>query len=160
MHALQIVENSPQRLVATQTPYSASFLPVLGIVVALGLGAWYAFTRKWRMLFIPALALLVLGGLMLLPRYPTFHLQVDQATRTIASEGKRGDTVVRAFTVQGDELSGADMQFNRGASTIVLIRRDGSLLYPLGEQQLQDEPDQYVVLNALRAAIPNAAGKP
>ena len=52
------------------------------------------------------------------------------------------------------------MQFNRGARTIGLLRRDGSTLYPLGEQQLQNEPDQYVVLNAIREFIGQVPAAP
>lgn len=159
MHSLQIIKNSPQELVAVQTPYSASFLSVLGIVVALGFCAWFAYTRQWRLLIIPALALLVFWGLTLIPSAPTYHLQVDRVGHRVISEARRGDAVVTSFSVDTIELSGADMQFNRGASTIVLIRKDGSLLYPLGEQQLQNEPDQYVVLNVLRSVIADSSGK-
>ncbi len=153
MRSLQIVENSPQQLVAVQTPYTASFLPVLGILIALGFGLWFAFSRQWLRLLIPGIAILVFGSLMLLPKNPTYHLRVDRAAHQVTSEGRRGDAVVESFTASGSELAGADMQFNRGASTIVLTRRDGSVLYPFGEQQLQDEPDQYVVLTALRDLI-------
>jgi hypothetical protein len=52
------------------------------------------------------------------------------------------------------------MQFNRGARTIVMIGKDGRQIFPLGAQQLQDEPDQYVVLNALRSAIGQASVTP
>ena len=147
-------------LTADQTPYSASFLPAFGIVVALGFSAWLAYTRQWRLLIIPALALTVLEALALMPSAPTYHLQVDRAAHSVTSEERRKDVVVSSFSVSANELSGADMQFNRGASTIVLIRKDGSLLFPLGEQQLQDEPDQYVVLNVLRDVIAKSGGKP
>lgn len=153
MRSLQIVENSPQQLVAVQTPYGASFLLVLGVIVAIGFCGWFAFTRQWRLLVIPGIALLVLCGLALIPSVPTYHLQIDKPGHRITSEARRGDAVVNSFTVNGSDLSSADMQYNRGASTIVLLRRDGSQLYPLGEQQLQDEPDQSVVLTALRDAI-------
>ena len=158
MRSLQIMENSPQQLLAVQTPYGASFLPVLGALVALGFCAWFAYSRQWRLLIIPALALVVLGGLALIPRAPTYHLQVDRAAHQVTSEARRGEAVVTSFSVAAQDLSGADMQFNRGASTIVLIRRDGSLLFPLGEQQLQNEPDQYVVLNVLREEIAHSGG--
>ena len=59
-----------------------------------------------------------------------------------------------------DEIASAEMQFNRGARTIVMIGKDGRQIFPLGAQQLQDEPDQYVVLNALRSAIGQASVTP
>lgn len=157
MHSLQIVENTPQQLVAVQTPYGASFLLVLGIIVALGFLAWFAFTRQWKLLLIPGVALLVFIGLARMPSVPTYRLQIDKADHRITSEARRGGTVVSSFTVSGADLSSADMQYNRGASTIVVLRRDGSQLYPLGEQQLQDEPDQSVVLTALRDVLTPAA---
>lgn len=160
MRSLQIVENSPQQLIAMQTPYSASFLLVLGILVALGFCGWFAFTRQWRLLVIPGIALLVLGSLALTPSVPTYHLQINKASRQITSEARRGDAVVNSFTVSGTDLSSADMQSNRGATNIVLLRHNGSQLFPLGEQQLQGEADQsnqYVILTALRELITPAA---
>lgn len=159
MRSLQIMENSPGQFLAVQTPYTASFLPVLGALVAAVFCAWFAYTRQWRLLAIPVLALLVLGGLALIPRPPTFRLQVNRAAHQVTSEAQRGTAVVTSFSVAASDLSGADMQFNRGATTIVLIRKNGSLLYPLGEQHLQNEPDQYVVLNVLRDEISHSSSR-
>ena len=157
MRSLQIIENTQRQLEAVQTAYSSSWLLGLAIIVAAGFSIWLIRARQWKLLIIPAAALFVFGLLALMPKAPTYHLVVNLDDGQIRSEAKRGDRVVSSFVVSTHELSGADMQFNRGATTIVLIRKDGSLLFPLGEQQLQNEPDQYVVLNVLRTAIGNTA---
>lgn len=65
---------------------------------------------------------------------------------------KRGVVLERTQTSVSDFTS-AEMQYGRGSSAIILIRPDGKLVYPLGDEQLQNESNQYVVLTALREVI-------
>ncbi len=115
---------------------------MLGLLVALGFLVRLAWLRQWSMAVIPGIFVVTLLWLVLLPEYPTYQMTLDRSAHSLTLRATRKGKLVSSFQVSTAELSSADMQFNRGARTIVLVRRDGSLLYPLGEQQLQDEPDQ------------------
>ena len=155
MRSLQIVENSPQQLIAVQTATSLGWLYAIFITVAVAAAIWMVWTRQWRLLGVPALVIALFGFFALLPKPPIYTLTIDFAANAVLSRATRGSADVSSFTVKGRDLSAADMQSNRGATAIALTRQDGSLLFPLGEEMLQNEPDQYVVLTALRKVIAN-----
>ena len=153
MRSLQVLQNDGGLMVAKQTPYTAGFIPYLFILLSAGFLIRFLWTRQFRAAVIPGLVLVFVLSDFLTPVVPTYTLILNREKRTLTSEARVKNAVQAGFTVDAEDLNSAEMQFNRGATTIVLVRRDGSLLYPLGEQQLQDEPDQYVVLNAIRQMI-------
>ena len=153
MRCLHILGNTGIRLIAEQTPYNGYFLTYIAILFAAGFLIRYLWSRRFKLAALPGSIIIFLLLDFLMPTIPTYTLTLNREARTINSEARVKNTVQSRFTVAASDLNSAEMQFNRGAITIVLVRRDGSLLYPLGEQQLQDEPDQYVVSNAIRKMI-------
>ena len=157
MRALQILENSPRQLLAVQTAPSVRWLFVFFVMAAFVGVALSLRKRFWRGAAIAGSLLVLFGLLAALPKPASYRLHIDVPNRVITSEGVRNGTLVSSFMVNGSDLSAAELQSNRGDTAIVLIRQDGSLLFPLGEEKLKGEPDQYVVLTALRATIHDAA---
>ena len=156
MPSVNIIENTSARLVAVQTPQTWGPIPALLSVVAGLFLLRLLWTRQWKLAIVPGLFLLVFFLLWLIPETPTFRVTLDLAGHSLTSEASKNGKVVSEFAVSAGDLSSAEMQSNRGARTIILIRKDGSLLYPLGKQKLQGEPDQYVILNAIRQFIGQA----
>jgi len=153
MKLVTILSNANGQLVAEQRPQSVGFLLVIGTLLMLALAFYFVRSRAWTMLVLPGLGLLILFGLSLIGQKTTFRIQVDESGHQIVSQELKGDKVISTVTTPSSDIASAEMQSNRGARKIVLIHRDGHQSFPLGEQELQDEPDQYVILNALRAAI-------
>ena len=56
-------------------------------------------------------------------------------------------------TIHRSEIASVEMQFDRGDRRIALVLKNGQVLFPLGSEYVQNEPTQYLVLNALREAI-------
>jgi hypothetical protein len=90
----------------------------------------------------------------------SFRVEVDQPSRQIVSQELSNGKVISSTAITASDLNSAEMQFDRGKRTIVLIGRDGQQIFPLGEERLQNEPNQYVILNALRAAIGQTPAAP
>lgn len=159
MRALHILENTSQQFVAVQTAPSVRWLFLFFLAAALVglLLSWRE--RFWRGVAVAGCLLVLFGLLAALPKPATYLLRIDVNGRVITSEGTLNGTLISSFAVNGSDLSAAELQSSREAADIVLVRQDGSLLFPLGEQKVQNEPDQYVVLTALRKAVHNAEGR-
>lgn len=156
MHALHILQNSSQQLIAVQTAPSVRWLFLFFVVAAVVFGVLAFKKRFWLGVGLSACLLLLFGSLAALPKPATYKLRVDLKRGVITSEGTRNGTLVSSFVVNGSDLSAAELQSDRGDTAIVLIRQKGSLLFPLGEEKLKGEPDQYVVLTALRGTLHEA----
>lgn len=153
MKLISILSNANGLLVAEQQPQTVGFLVALLVIGMLGLALYFIRRHAWTMLVLPADALVIALSLWRFGQGDTYRVTVDQQHHQIVSQRIDGNKVVANTTTPASDLTSAEMQFNRGASKIVLIHRDGHQSFPLGEQELQDEPNQYVVLNAMRLAI-------
>lgn len=153
MKLITIITHANGHLVAEQRPQSTGFLVALLSLFLLLLAIQFIRARAWKWLLFPAGAFLFLILLSFVGTPTTYRINIDQPHRLIVSEQIVDGKVVATTTIPASDLSSAELQFDRGARTIVLIHRDGRQSFPLGEQELQDEPNQYVILNALREAI-------
>ncbi len=153
MKNLNILSDAAGVLVAEQKPQSIGPVPVILLIISACLSVWFVRAKQWKLLVFPFALVLIILLPLALSRYPTYKLVVDQSKGTITSVATLNGRQLSALEISATDLTSAEIQFNRGARTIVLVRRDGALVYPLGEQQLQDEPNQYIVLNALRGVI-------
>ena len=153
MRLISILSNSGGRLVAEQRPQNINFLLLLFGFAIVAAVIFIVRVHAYKMLLLPGCLTLLLLFLANVGEKVTYRVTVDQASHTITSDQIKGGKVVGSAALPASDLTSAEMQFNRGARTIVLIGRDGSQHFPLGEAQVQDEPDQYVILNALREAI-------
>ncbi|MEW9573513.1 hypothetical protein ABQJ54_17300 [Rhodanobacter sp. Si-c] len=153
MKLITIITHANGHLVAEQRPQSAGFLMVLLALILLVVSIQFIRARAWKWLLIPGLAFLFMMLLSFTGTTTTYRISVDQPRHLIVSEQIVRGKIVATTTTPASDLSSAELQFDRGARTIVLVHRDGHQSFPLGEQELQDEPGQYVILNALREAI-------
>lgn len=154
---ITVLSNSNGHLIAQQRPPGDSITHFF-VILLLGFAVYCIWIRAWKLLFLPGVLLIV----FLFPSGQRNTLQVDidqQTGEIVCSESDKGK-VISSTTVTASELTAAEMQFNRGARRIVLIHRDGHQTFPLGEAELQGEPDQYVILNALRQVIGQAPVAP
>jgi hypothetical protein len=150
---ITVLQNANGHLIAEQRPQTGNFIIVLGLLIAIFFALVLAYRHQWKMMLLPVLAALVLIPMWHSSSNPIYRIVVDQQAHEVVSDKLvDGKSVEHTVTPTG-EITSAEMQFNRGARTIVMIGRDGRQIFPLGEQQLQNEPDQYVILNALRQAI-------
>jgi hypothetical protein len=157
---ITVLQNANGHLVAEQRPQTGNFIVVAGLLAAIVFALVLAYKQQWKMLLIPGLAALVLILMWRSPNNPVYRIVVDQQAHEVVSDKLVDGKSVEHTVTPTSEIASAEMQFNRGARTIVMIGRDGKQIFPLGEQQLQNEPDQYVVLNALRQAIGQAPVTP
>ena len=153
MKLISILSNANGQFIAEQAPQSVGFLLAIFTIGLLALAAYYFYTRAWSLLTIPGIGLLMVFGLSLIGQKTSFRIHVDEPARQIISQEFKGDKVLSTVTTPFSDISSIEMQSNRGALTIAILHRDGHLSFPLGEQALQDEPDQYVILNTMRQAI-------
>ena len=107
--------------------------------------------RKW-VLGVFMLVLAAGLSLMMLPG-ATYRVKVDRAGRTISWETKRAGASEPQGSLPAASIQSADFDFNRNARNILLIGRDGKQYFPLGSQHFTGEPDQSVVLTAIRELI-------
>ena len=148
---LSILENSSARLIAEQSPPNSWFFGTISLVLLAGAAAVALYHRRW-----PLGLLFGLGALcmiwVVLPG-PTYRITVDKAGGKVQWSTLKGGKETSTEAVPASDLSSADMEFNRDARNIVLLHKDGTQSYPLGRQHFSGEPEQYVVLNAIRQMI-------
>ena len=87
---------------------------------------------------------------------PTYRITVDRAAGKVEWVTLKGGKEGSSDALAASDIASADMEFNRNARNIVIVRKDGSQSYPLGRQHFTGEPEQYVVLNAIRQLIGQA----
>lgn len=160
MKLISIISNTSGNLIAEQHPQTAGFLIGVFTLACIGFAIYLVWTRAWTMLILPILGLALMLFLSRIGQKTTYRVDIDQQTHQITSEQLKDGKVISTTTTPASDLTSAEMQFNRGARTIVLIHRDGHQSFPLGEEELQDEPDQYVILNALRQVIGQSPASP
>lgn len=156
---LTIQTNTPSSLVALQGPQPAvdsvwMYLLLAGVFLGLTF-----YQRQWKLAVVP-LGILLLGVVSYVGRLgkPSYQMSANFSTGTVHSEtlARSGAVVSKQDTTLADVAS-AEMQYNRNATRIALILRNGEQRFPLGELHYNNEPDQYVILTKLREAIGQAA---
>ena len=99
-------------------------------------------------------ALLLIGAFLLfLNRGVMYHMEIAQNDGELHySEIDKGK-VVSDSNLYLENISSADMQYRRQDARLVVILRDGRQVYPLGDDWVRQDPDQAVVLAAIRNAL-------
>ena len=156
MFSLTILENSAKILVAEQSAPGALFHVLVATLVTLASAAVIMLPRKW----VPGVLLLSFAvgfSLMRLPG-PTNRITVHRDTNTIAWEAEKSSNVEAHGEIAAASIQSAEFDFNRNDRNILLIGRDGKQYFPLGKQHFGGEPEQAVVLAAIRELIGQGAG--
>ena len=157
MKLFNIISDVHGHLVIVQQPQ-----PGLGpffIVAAVVLTLVLCYQRAWVALFVPAIFAWV-AYLCFTAGQSTYRAEIIPETHQIISEQMDKGKLTAKTIIPINDIASAEMQSNRGATRIALIMRDGTVILPLGPIDLQDEPDQYVALTAIRQVIAqNDAGQ-
>ena len=158
MSGLTIIEKSATILVAEQSPPSVPIFALIPTLVAACAAVAVLLKRKWVLgLFLVVLAAGL--SLMLLPG-AAYRITVNRSVRTISWEKRQSGKVEAQEAIGAANIQSADMDFNRNARNIILMSRDGRQYFPLGNQHFTGEPEQAVVLAAIRKLIgQNAVGE-
>ena len=156
MSSLNILQNSATTLIAEQSPPGGGFFMIVSMLVALGVGV-FAFTQRRWVLGLLMFGLSAVFLLFLLPGV-AYRIELNREAHTIAWEQVRSGKAISRQQVDAGSIQSADMDFNRNARNIILLGRDGTQYYPLGRQHFTGEPEQAVVLTAVREMIGAAPG--
>lgn len=148
-----ILQNAHGILVAEQAPQVTHtgdyiFVTLLAAGIIFGL-----YAKMWKIFWTGLLLFIFQFTLLLKPAHPTYRMTLDTSSGLIKTEARRKDAVLSTSYVSKVDISNAQMAFNRGDTRIVIVKVDGSIYYPLGEQYIQDAPEEYVVLNAIQRMI-------
>ncbi len=153
MPLLTIQQNTPTQLVAVQSPGTATAYSIWVLLTAIAVVACALYYRRWWLVIVGIALVVFMIPWRSSQRAPNYEVVVDKSARIITSKTMLGNRMEQTFSEDARDLASAEMQFNRGATRIVLIQQDGQQKFPFGELHYQDEPDQYVVLNAMRQTI-------
>ena len=151
MSSLVILENSANILVAEQSAAGTLFGVLVAILVTTASAVVIMLPRKW----VPgALLLLSVAGFLLMGLPGTTNkVTLDRDAHTIAWETRHYNNVEAHGQISSASIQSAEFDFNRGDRNIILISRDGKEYFPLGDQHFSGEPEQSVVLAAIRELI-------
>ena len=148
---LPILENTQARLVAEQSPPATLFFGVISALICGGVAGIAILHRKWVLGLILG-ALTVLFVFLAIPG-SVYRITVDRSAGKVQWVTTKQGRETSSEEVAATDISSAELEFNRDARCIVLILKDGSQVYPLGRQHYSGEPEQYVVLDAIRQLI-------
>lgn len=152
--SLTILQNSAERLFAEQSPPGGLFFMVIAMLIAATLSVVMLRFRKW--VLGAFMAVMAAGfSLALLPA-AAYRVSVDRQARTVSWDRVRSGKVEAHQELAAAEIQSADFDFNRNARNILLIGRDGRQYLPLGDQHFSGEPEQSIVLAAIREVIAQA----
>ena len=149
---LTLVENSSSRLVVQQAAANTflRFPMHLLMVVAIGLLIFFAVTRRWSWMLVPAI-LLVLAAVTS-RSMPTYTVTVDNQARLVS-----WNTAASGGSEQGsvpvDALQASGLQSGKSGNRPVLVRKDGGNIYPLGTSYFMNEPVQLVLTQHIQTLI-------
>ena len=117
--------------------------------------------RLWKLSLACLFGLLIQTPYWLTGRPPSYRMTLTRSSGDIRTETVNKDNVVVSVAeLRRSEMASSDMQFNRGDTRVVIVKKDGTVFYPLGEQYLQGYPQMYVVLNAIRQTLGQNAAPP
>ena len=154
----QIVQNAGGVLVAQQSPQTGAWFLNIALVLAAGFALlfWKRHQRQRAKFARTALYWLFLLRL-LTPLYKTCQIRIDHNAHEISWTATRFGQQVSAESMPSSDIAAADLESSRGDRRIVVIRRDGTPVYPLGDMYLTGQTNQYVILTAIREMIERAS---
>ena len=152
---LSILENSSTRMVVEQSAPNMLFAWITA-ALSLVLALFMLFNKRW---VLGALMIaLAIGMTVLATAWPAYRMTLNRRSNTISWSAVKHNKQVSYDEVQVADVNSAQFEFNRDARCIVLVLKDGSPTYPLGRQHFSGEPQQYIVLNAIREVIGQVPG--
>ncbi len=154
MKLITIVVDTSTQFVAEQRSQNLWFLTAMFVAAVLGLAFYLIKIRAWKWLVGPALLLpIILLIFSDIGHHLVYRVAIEKQSHLITCEQIVNGQLTSTVVIPSSDITSAEIQFNRSARIIALVHRDGHLSYPLGQEQVTNEPDQYVVLNALRSTI-------
>lgn len=155
---LQIQTDTPASLVALQGPQPAQGIFWAFAIMVTIFGAMALYHRSWKLAMFP-LSLAVFGfGLSVLPKtQPSYRVTLDYRSGHMQTQEIGNGKVTKEQDTSLADVASAEMQYNRDATRIAVLLRNGEQRFPLGQYHFTSEPQQYVVLTRIRAATGQVA---
>ena len=153
MHKLiTILVNSNGHFTAEQNGQSFALVSLLLAAGAVVLALIFARSRAWIWELIPLVLLLIAVGLLFANRGKAYRMEITPGDAMHVQQFDGGKPVLDS-NIYLESFASADLEYRRQDRRIVAVLRDGRTIYPLGEDYVASEPDQFVVLTAIREAI-------
>jgi hypothetical protein len=122
MKLLSIVSKMKGHLIAQQPQDGGNTIWII-LIVATTL--YYGYQCPGKFLLTPAVLCLIVIQSKVIGQKTSYRVDVAQGSRQIVSQELSKGNAVSSSAIAANDLNSAEMQFNRGASRIVLIYRDG-----------------------------------
>ena len=151
MKLFNIISDINGHLIIVQQPQPGDYSYLVAVAIFLIILACYK--RAWGLLIGPVFIAYLLYTAHRVGGQSTYRAEIIPETHQIISEQMDKGKLTAKTIVPINDIASAEMQSNRGATRIALIMRDGTVMLPLGPIALQDEPDQYVALTAIRQVV-------
>lgn len=155
---LLIQVDTPVSLVALQDSQPTLHLFWVYAVLVAVFGGMALHHRSWKLGMFP-LSIAVFGTLLsFLPKtQSSYRMSLDSPAHLVRTEEFVHDSKQQEQTVALADVASAEMQYDRDATRIALILRNGEQRFPLGHFHFNNEPQQYVILTRLREEIRQVA---
>lgn len=155
---LTIQADTPSSLVAVQGAQASSSMVWVWTILAAVFFVAALRTRVKAMLLVPVLFAVFAVLAAFWPKTErSYRMALNYQAGTVLTEelinGNKGSEQSVALA----DVASAEMQYNRDATRIALILRNGEQRFPLGQYHFTKEPDQYVILTKIRSAIGQTA---
>lgn len=157
---LLIQANTSTSLTAFQGPQPAQDSTWVWIIMAAVFLVPALRTRDRKLWMVPVLFVLFAVACKLIPRTThSYRMSFESSARSIHTEEFVNGKAQQEQMVVLADVASAEMQYNRDATRIALILRNGEQRFPLGPYHFNNEPEQYVVLTKIRSYIGQTASE-
>ena len=151
---LTISHGADSGLVAVQTSGDVGYVLFIPGFLIFGGMVFSLITRRWRLALAAAVAILTI---CIAGHYaksgPVYQAFIDPQSRSVSwhvtERGKERDQT----TVRADQIETANVESRQAGSRVFVLRKDGTVAYPLGESFRMGEPEQFVVADAIRSLV-------
>ena len=141
-------------LIVRQKPQTGTWVLIIALIVSAGCAVYFRRAGQLRIARDSRTVLVFLVFFLLLtPLFKTYTLTIDGNAHTLSWSATRFGQEVSRTSFPASDLSSAEMESSRGDRRIVVILRNGSPVYPLGDMYFTGQDKQYVVLQAIRNLI-------
>jgi hypothetical protein len=152
MREVQILVDTANQFIAEQQPYGFNFFQITLIFGMVGAVAYAIRQGAWKttLILVPVTVFLIWATW---PHGVAYRMELKTQHRVLEVQTLRKDKIVASQTVKFSDIARAEMQFNRGDKRIVVVLNNGKEVFPLGDEYIQNEPNQYKPLIAIQKAV-------
>ena len=138
-------------LVAEQLPsnifFPASFITLICIFVV----GYLLWTRRWILILIPVLIVGIAWWVK--SSGTTYQMTANGSAGAIAWRASRGNKETESSFVEVRDIAAADIMYGKSGGRLVLVRKSGGEVFPLGSSYVANEPAQLIIVQEIRKLI-------